>query len=78
MKTGTHSATLFTVSLGPNQTGSTIRWEQEITSLDDHGKIILDKITENVYYEKMKHINKLLEYYLLHGKSQNGHESDHR
>lgn len=78
VKTGTHTTTRYNVSLEHNQTDSTIQWEQEITSLDDHGDLILDKITENVYNEKMKHVNKLLEYYLLHGKPQNGHEVDHR
>jgi hypothetical protein len=78
VKTGNHSTTRYNVSLERNQTGSTIQWEQEITSLDEHGDLLLDKMTESVYDEKMKHINKLLEYYLLHGKSMNEHESDHR
>jgi hypothetical protein len=77
-KTGTHSTTRYTISLERNQSGSTIQWEQELTSLDDDGGLLLDKITENVYNEKMKHINKLLDYYLLNGKIKNGHESDHR
>jgi len=51
---------------------------QEITSLDEHGDLLLDKMTESVYDKKMKHINTLLEYYLLHGKPMNEHESDHR
>lgn len=71
VKTGTHTTTKYSVSLEPNQKSSTIQWEQEITSLDDHGDGILDKMTENIYLEKMNHINKLLEYYLLHGKAQN-------
>ena len=78
LKTGTHCTTRYNVSLERNQTGSTIHWEQEITSLAEHGDLVLDKITESVYGEKMKHINKLLEYYLLHGKPMNEHESDHR
>ncbi len=78
VKTGTHSITRYNVRLEQNQTGSTIQWEQEITSLDDHGDMIVDKMTGNVYDEKMKHINKLLDDYLLRGKTQNGHESDHR
>ena len=78
VKTGTHSTTRYNVSLEQNQTGSTIQWKQEITSLDEHGDLLLDKITESVYDEKMKHVNQLLEYYLLHGKPMNEHESDHR
>lgn len=78
VKTGTHSTTRYTIGLERNQSGSTIQWEQELTSLDDDGGLLLDKITENVYNEKMKHINKLLDYYLLNGKIKNGHESDHR
>lgn len=78
VKTGTHSTTRYNVGLEPNPKGSTIRWEQEITSLDDHGNMILDKMTENVYDEKMQHINQLLEYYLLHGKNSNRNEPDHR
>ena len=78
VKTGVHSTTRYNVSLGQHQAGSMIRWEQEITSLDDLGDKVLDKVTENVYEEKMKHINELLEYYLVHGKTRNGHESNHR
>lgn len=78
VKTGTHSTTRYSVSLERKQTGSIIQWEQEITSLDEHGDLLLDKMTESVYDGKMKHINKLLEYYLLHGKPMNEHESDHR
>ena len=78
MKTGTHCTTRYNVSLERYQKGSTIQWEQEITSLDEHGDLLLDKITESVYDEKMKHVNQLLEYYLLHGKPMNKHESDHR
>ena len=78
VKTGTHSTTRYNVRLEPNQTGSIIKWEQEITSLDEHGDLLLDKITETVYNEKMTHVNQLLEYYLLHGKPMNDHESDHR
>ena len=78
VKTGTHCTTRYNVSLERNQKGSTIQWEQEITSLDEHGDLLLDKITESVYDEKMKHVNQLLEYYLLHGKPMNEHESDHR
>jgi hypothetical protein len=78
VKTGNDSTTRYSVSLEPNQAGSIIKWEQEITSLDKHGDLLLDKITERVYDEKMEHVNKLLEYYLLHGKPMNDHESDHR
>lgn len=78
VKTGAHTTTRYNVSLEPNQSGSTILWEQETISLDHHGDMILDSMTENVYDEKMKQINKLLEYYLLHGKTQNGHESNRR
>ena len=78
VKTGTHCTTRYNVSLERNQKGSTIQWEQEITSLDEHGDLLLDKITESVYDEKMKHVNQLLEYYLLHGKPMNDHEADHR
>lgn len=78
VKTGQHSTARYNVSLEPNQTGSIIKWDQEITSLDEHGALLLDKITESIYSEKMIHINKLLEYYLLHGKPMSYHESDHR
>jgi hypothetical protein len=78
VKTGAHCTTRYNVSLEENQTGSTIRWEQEITSLDDHGDMLLDEITEDVYDEKMKQINKLLAHYLLHGKARSEHEPDHR
>lgn len=78
VKTGKHTTTRYSVSLEANQTGSIIKWEQEITSLDKRGDLLLDYITESVYNEKMKHINKHLEYYLVHGKPMNDHESDHR
>jgi len=60
VKTGTHSITRYNVSLEQTQTGSTIQWEQEITGLDEHGDLLLDKITESVYDEKMRHLNELL------------------
>ena len=78
VKTGVHSTTRYNVSLDQDHAGSMIKWEQEITSLDEHGDQLLDKITETAYNVKMKHISKLLEYYLLHGKPINDHESDHR
>lgn len=78
VKTGAHCTTRYDVSLKQTLTGSTIRWAQEITSVDDQGDLIIDKMTEKVYDEKMKQINKLLDYYLLHGKSIDEHEFDHR
>ena len=78
VKTGKHATTRYNVSLEPNQTGSIIKWDQEITSLDERGDLVLDKITESVYNEKMKYVNKLLEYYLRHGKTLNDHESNSR
>lgn len=78
VKTGAHITTRYTVSLKSSQSGSTIQWEQEITSLDDNGDMIVDKVTEKVYDEKMKHVNTLLEYYLLHGQPMDEHESDHQ
>lgn len=78
VKTGQHATTHYNISLEPNQTGSIIKWEQEITSLDKQGGLLLDNITESVYKEKMDGINKLLEYYLLHGGPMNGHEFDDR
>jgi len=70
VKTGTHCTTRYTVSLQPNQSGSTIQWEQELTSLDDQGDRIIDGVTKEAYDEKMKHINELLDFYLLHGKQK--------
>ncbi len=78
VKTGAHHTTRYNVNLIPNATGSIIRWAQEITSLDDHGDTIVDKITEKVYNEKMKDLNRLLENYILHGKTINHNEPDHR
>lgn len=78
VKTGQHTTTRYNVSLEPSQTGSIIKWEQEMTSLDERGGLLLDKVTESVYNEKMKYINRLLEYYLLHGESMNDPESDNR
>lgn len=67
VKAGTHCATRYNVSLEQHKSGSTITWEQEITSLDEQGELILDQLTTQAYDEKMTHINQLLEYYLLHG-----------
>ncbi len=78
VKTGQHATTRYNVSLEPSQTGSIIGWEQEVTSLDKHGDMLLVNITESVYNEKMEHINKLLEYYLLYGKPLNDHDADSR
>jgi hypothetical protein len=78
VKTGTHTIARYSVCLEQSQTGSTIQWEQEFTSLDEQGDLLLDKITESVYEGKMKRVNQLLEYYLLHGKPMNDHEPDHR
>jgi hypothetical protein len=76
VKTGQHATSRYTVSLDPNQTGSIIKWKQEITSLDKHGDLLLDNITETAYYARMEHTNKLLEYYLLHGVPLNDKEFD--
>lgn len=78
VKTGKHSTNRYNVSLEDNQTGSIISWEQEITSLDQHGDLLLEKITENAYSAKMEYVNKLLKYYLLNGKSLKDNESDNR
>ena len=78
VKTGTHCTTRYNVSLERQKGGSTITWEQEITSLDEQGDMILELMTAEVYEEKMQHINRLLEYYLLHGKPNYGHGTDHR
>ena len=78
VKTGVHHTTRYNVDLKPNETGSIIRWKQEITSLDDHGDKLVDKITEKVYNEKMWHINTLLENYVLHGEPINDNAPDHR
>jgi len=78
VKTGNHTTTRYNVSLEPRQTGSIIRWEQEITGLDERGDLLLAAITEAVYNDKMQRINKLLEDYLLHGHNMNDHEPDNR
>lgn len=71
IKIGQHATTRYNVSLEPSQTGSLIKWEQEITSLDTQGDLLVDNITERVYEEKMTHVNEWLKYYLLHGEAQN-------
>ena len=78
MKTGPHHTSRFNVNLKPNGPGLNIRWEQVVISLDDHGDKIVDKITEMVYHEKMRHIYTLLENYVLHGKPINANEPDRR
>lgn len=78
VKTGLHTATRFNVSLEPDQCGTIIRWEQEITSLDEYGDHLLGEITTGQYEDKMKGINTLLEHYLVHGKPKIDHESNHR
>lgn len=66
VRSGTHTAMRYNVSLEPHQDGCVIRWEQEITSLDSKGDMILTGITEDVYRKKMEHLNVLLEHYLVH------------
>lgn len=68
VKTGVHITTRYTVSLTRSKSGSTIQWEQELTSIDDQGDLMLDNMTQAVYDQKMKHINDLLDFYLIHGK----------
>lgn len=68
VKTGTHITTRYNVSLNRSKSGSTIQWEQELTSIDDQGDLMLDNMTQAVYDQKMKHINELLDFYLIHGK----------
>jgi len=64
VKTGVHITTRYTVSLNRSKSGSTIQWEQELTSIDDQGDLMLDNMTQAVYNQKMKHINELLDFYL--------------
>ena len=78
VKIGKHTTTRYDVSLQPAGTGSVIRWEQEITSLDKEGLVLLDRITESVYNEKMDHLNSLLEKYLLQAQTMSEHEPDHQ
>lgn len=76
VKTGAHTTTRYTVSLERLESGSVIQWEQEITSLDDHGEMIVEATSQEVYDQKMSYLNALLDYYLLHGKAKD--EPDHR
>jgi len=78
VKTGKHATTRYNVSLEPNPKGSIIKWEQELTGLDEHGNLLLAAITESVYNDKMQRINKLLENYLLSGQSINDYEPVNR
>ena len=64
VKTGAHITTRYTVSLNRSKSGSIIQWEQELTSIDDQGDLMLDNMTQAVYDQKMKHINELLDFYL--------------
>lgn len=68
IKTRNHTTTRYNIVLKPTDTGSIIEWNQELTSLDERGGQIIEEVTERTYQEKMRHINNLLEYYLINGK----------
>lgn len=68
VKTGAHISTRYTVSLSRRKSVSTICWEQELTSIDSQGDLMLHSMTQTVYDKKMKHINELLDFYLIHRK----------
>lgn len=68
IKTGSHTTTRYEIMLTPAATGSIIEWQQELTSLDERGRQLIENISENAYQKKMAHINHLLEYYLKNGK----------
>lgn len=70
IKTAKHTVTRYNVSLEKNGAGSTIRWDQELTSLDETGDLLLEKITGEVYEAKMGQLNELLDYFLQHGATR--------
>lgn len=59
----------YTISLTEKNNGSTIlRWEQTITTLNEEGNQHIQKLTQEVFAKKIKHLEYLLNYYFTNGE----------
>ena len=71
VRTGPNTTIRFQVTLTPAGNKTTIRWYQEITSLNSSGDQVLAESTKQDYHARMTALNKMLDHYLQNGVALN-------
>lgn len=67
VRTGKHRTTRYEIFLASLGEGTIIRWQQEITALDDLGDILVVEYDQQRFEELMVPLNQMLAHYLEKG-----------